>query len=75
MGVLRKPDVPAACAAIGIALPERFRSAGDIQDLHRAWTVAMALGLLAVDGSRATSEACACACSCSLCCASCLVRG
>lgn len=55
VGVLRKPDVPAACAAIGIALPERFRSAGDIQDLHRAWTVAMALGLLAVDGSRATS--------------------
>ncbi len=55
MGVLRKPDVPAACATIGVALPERFRSAGDIQDLHRPWTVAVALGLLAVDGGRAAS--------------------
>ena len=55
VGVLRKPDVPAACAATGIALPERFRSAGDIQDLHRPWTVALALGLLMVDGNRAVS--------------------
>jgi hypothetical protein len=55
VGVLRKPDVPAACATIGVALPERFRSAGDIQDLHRPWTVAVALGLLAVDGGRAAS--------------------
>jgi hypothetical protein len=55
VGVLRRPDVPAACAAIGVALPERFRSAGDIQDLHRPWTVAVALGLLAVDGGRAAS--------------------
>ena len=54
-GVLRKPDVPAACAAIGIALPGRFRSAGDIQDLHRPWTAALALGLLTVNGSRAVS--------------------
>lgn len=54
-GVLRKPDVPAACAAIEVALPERFRSAGDIQDLHRPWTVALALGLLTVNGSRAAS--------------------
>jgi hypothetical protein len=55
VGVLRKPDVPAACATIGVALPERFRSAGDIKDLHRPWTVAVALGLLAVDGGRAAS--------------------
>jgi pRiA4b ORF-3-like protein len=55
VGVLRKPDVPAACATIGVAPPERFRSAGDIQDLRRPWTVAVALGLLAVDGGRAAS--------------------
>jgi hypothetical protein len=30
VGVLRKPAVPGACAAIGIRLPERFRSAADI---------------------------------------------
>jgi len=55
LGVLRKPDVPAACATIGVALPERFRSAGDIQDLQRPWTVALALGLLAVSNGRAAS--------------------
>ncbi len=55
VGVLRKPDVPAACATIGVALPERFRSAGDIQDLHRPWTVAVVLGLLAVTSGRVAS--------------------
>ena len=55
VGVLRKPDVPVACATIGVALPERFRSAGDIQDLKRPWTVAVALGLLTVGGGRASS--------------------
>ena len=55
VGVLRKPDVPAACAAIGVKLPERFRSAGDIQDLHRPWTVAIALGLLTVNSGRVAS--------------------
>jgi hypothetical protein len=29
-GVLRKPAVPAACTAIGIRAPERFRSAADV---------------------------------------------
>jgi hypothetical protein len=43
VGVLRKPAVPGACAAIGIRLPERFRSAGDIPGLHRPWTAALAL--------------------------------
>lgn len=54
VGVLRKPDVPAACATIGVALPERFRSAGDIKALNRPWSVAVALGLLTVSGGRAS---------------------
>jgi len=33
VGVLRKPAVPAACAAIGIRVPERFRSAADVPGL------------------------------------------
>ena len=48
VGVLRKPAVPAACAAIGIRLPQRFRSAADVPGLHRPWTAALALGVLAI---------------------------
>jgi hypothetical protein len=55
VGVLRKPAVPAACAAIGIRVPERFRSAADIPGLHRPWTAAIALGVLAVDDDRAVA--------------------
>jgi hypothetical protein len=54
-GVLRKPAVPAACAAIGIRAPERFRSAADVPGLHRPWTAALALGVLAIDHDRATA--------------------
>jgi hypothetical protein len=52
-GVLRKPAVPAACAAIGIRVPERFRSAADVPSLHRPWTAALALGILTVAHDRA----------------------
>jgi hypothetical protein len=51
-GALRKPLVPSACAAIGLRLPERFRSAADIPGLHRPWTVALALGLLEASRGR-----------------------
>jgi hypothetical protein len=54
-GVLRKPTVPAACTAIGIRAPERFRSASDVPGLHRPWTAALALGVLAIDDDRATA--------------------
>ena len=53
--VLRKPAVPAACAAIGIRLPERFRSAADVPALHWPWTAALALGVLEVTGDRAVA--------------------
>jgi hypothetical protein len=54
-GVLRKPAVPAACTAIGIRVPERFRSAADVPGLHWPWTAALALGVLAIDDYRATA--------------------
>jgi hypothetical protein len=54
-GVLRKPAVAAACTAIGIRAPERFRSAADVPGLHRPWTAALALGVLAIDDDRATA--------------------
>jgi hypothetical protein len=53
--VLRKPDVDGACAAIGVRLPGRFRSAGDIAGLHRVWTAALAIGLMEVSRARVRS--------------------
>jgi hypothetical protein len=55
VGVLRKSAVPAACTAIGIRAPERFRSAADVPGLHRPWTAALALGVLAIDDDQATA--------------------
>jgi hypothetical protein len=55
VGVLRKPAVPTACTAIGIRVPERFRSAADVPGLHRPWTAAIALGVLAVARDRAVA--------------------
>ena len=45
----------AACAAIGIRAPERFRSAADVPGLHRPWTAALALGVLAIDDDQAVA--------------------
>ena len=55
VGVLRKPAVSAACTAIGIRVPERFRSAADVPGLHRPWTAALALGVLAIADDRAVA--------------------
>jgi len=46
--VLRKADVPAAGAALGIDVPPRLRTMADIQALHRPWCAAVATGLLQV---------------------------
>jgi hypothetical protein len=55
VGVLRKPAVPSACAAIGVRVPDRFRSAADVPGLHRPWTAALAVGVLAVADDRAVA--------------------
>jgi hypothetical protein len=50
--VLRKADIPAAGAALGVAVPPRLRTMADIRVLHRPWCAAIATGLLQVgDGS------------------------
>jgi len=46
--VLRKADVPAAGAALGVEVPARLRTMADIRELHRPWCVAVAAGLLEV---------------------------
>jgi Plasmid pRiA4b ORF-3-like protein len=48
--VLRKADVPAAGAAVGVDVPPRLRTMADIRALHRPWCVAVATGLLQVRG-------------------------
>jgi hypothetical protein len=48
--VLRKADVPAAGAALGVDVPPRLRTMADIPALHRPWCVAAATGLLRVGG-------------------------
>ena len=52
--VLRKADVPAAGAAVGVDVPPRLRTMVDIRALHRPWCVAVATGLLQVGGGWVT---------------------
>src|SRR6266566_7747016 len=49
--VLRKADVPAAGAVLGVGVPARLRTMADIRELHRPWCVAVATGLLAGFGA------------------------
>ena len=53
-GVLRKQDVPAAAAVIGVKAPQAVRSAADLPELHVAWCAAIGMGLLTVEGGKAS---------------------
>ena len=53
--VLRKADVPAAGAALGVEVPPRLRTMADIRALHRPWCLAAATGLLQVGGGWVTA--------------------
>jgi hypothetical protein len=53
--VLRRADVAAATAAIGVPDPGWVRTAADLEALHRPWVAAQACGLLSLDGDRATA--------------------
>jgi len=53
--VLRKADVAAAGAALGVDVPARLRTMADIRALHRPWCVAVATGLLRVDDGWVTA--------------------
>ena len=53
-GVLRKQDVPTAAAVIGVKAPQAIRSAADLPELHVAWCAAIGMGLLTVEGGRAS---------------------
>ena len=53
-GMLRKQDVPAAAAIIGVKAPQAVRSAADLPELHVAWCAAIGMGLLTVEGGKAS---------------------
>jgi len=53
-GVLRKQDVPAAAAIIGVKAPQAVRSAADLRELQVAWCAAIGMGLLTVEGGKAS---------------------
>jgi hypothetical protein len=53
-GVLRKQDVPTAAAIIGVKAPQAVRSAADLPELHLAWCAAVGMGLLTVEGGKAS---------------------
>ncbi len=54
-GVLRKADVPAAGAVLGVDVPAKLRTMADIPELYRPWRVAVAAGLAQVSGGSVTA--------------------
>ena len=54
--VLRKADVPAAGAALGVDVPPRLRTMAGIRELHRPWCAAVATGLLQVVAAAALED-------------------
>jgi len=52
-GVLRKADVQAAGAVLGITVPARLRTASDVPALHLLWLTAVAAGLIQISGGQA----------------------
>ena len=53
--VLRRPDIPVAAAVIGVAPPEKPRTAADVLALNRPWNLALDTGLLRADGGTVTA--------------------
>ena len=53
--VLRKADVAAAGAALGVDVPTRLRTMADIRALYRPWCAAVAAGLLQVEDGSVTA--------------------
>ena len=52
--VLRKAEVPAARAALGVLVPPEVRTMAGVRALHRPWCVAVATGLLQVGEGKVT---------------------
>jgi len=55
-GTVRKPEVPEACAAVGIPVPGKYRSAADVRDLNLPWAFAVGSGLIDISGKKTASK-------------------
>jgi hypothetical protein len=53
--VLRRPDIPVAAAVIGVAPPEKARTAADVPALNQPWLLALTVGLLRADDATVTA--------------------
>ena len=53
--MLRRPDIPVAATVIGVAPPEKPRTAADVLALNRPWNLALDTGLLRADGGTVTT--------------------
>lgn len=55
-GVLRPADVTAAASALGVTVPDRVRTAADVEAVHRPWAAAQEIGWLRVSADRAVAD-------------------
>lgn len=55
-GALRPAEVAGAARTLGVPAPAKVRRAADVAEVHRPWLVAVAAGLIAVEGKRAVQR-------------------
>ncbi|MFC3896483.1 plasmid pRiA4b ORF-3 family protein [Lentzea rhizosphaerae] len=55
-GVLKPGDLREAAAALGMALPERFRSGADVPGWHVPWSAALGAGMLVIERGRVVAR-------------------
>ncbi|MBG0814629.1 plasmid pRiA4b ORF-3 family protein [Planomonospora sp. ID82291] len=55
-GALKPALVPQAAETLGAPCPPKVRRLGDVPAVHRAWTTAVAAGLITISGSKAVQR-------------------
>ncbi|MCP2246358.1 plasmid pRiA4b ORF-3 family protein [Lentzea aerocolonigenes] len=55
-GVLRPGDLREAASALGVTLPERFRSGADVPGWHVPWSAALGAGMLVIERGRVVAR-------------------
>jgi hypothetical protein len=55
-GALSPAEVPEAASVLGLRVKPPVRRAADVPDVHRAWLMAIATGMVRITSARATAE-------------------
>lgn len=55
-GVLKPGDLREAAVALGVTLPERFRSGADVPGWHVPWSAALGAGMLVIERGRVVAR-------------------